>query len=200
MRQYLLLTSVLLLAACSGSDVKDTLGLKRQSPDEFRVVTRPPLSVPPQFDLRPPAPVGEGRSGVATDEQAKSLMLGTVSESGNTFRLKPDNSPLMATLSPSSGKLSPETNFLTRAGATEANPEIRRVIEAEKRAAVETVEEDSSWWNVLSLTDKKDPMVDAQGEAERIKSAQAEGQPITGGKTPEAKQRDTGVLGGIFGY
>ena len=44
----------LTLAACEG--LKDTLGWNKQSPDEFVVVTRAPLTLPPDFTLRPPAP------------------------------------------------------------------------------------------------------------------------------------------------
>lgn len=51
----------LLLAGCSGS-VDDLLGQSKSVPDERVVRTHQNLSVPPDLQLRPPAP-GEGRSG-----------------------------------------------------------------------------------------------------------------------------------------
>jgi hypothetical protein len=43
-----------LLTGCTG--FKQTIGLEAQAPDEFAVESRAPLTVPPEFDLRPPAP------------------------------------------------------------------------------------------------------------------------------------------------
>ncbi len=39
------------LSACGG--VKDKLGLAKQSPDEFMVMSRAPLSLPPDYNDRP---------------------------------------------------------------------------------------------------------------------------------------------------
>jgi hypothetical protein len=43
-----------LLAGCD--NFKQTIGLEPTAPDEFAVESRAPLTVPPEFDLRPPAP------------------------------------------------------------------------------------------------------------------------------------------------
>jgi len=45
---------LLLLVGCGGSDFKSTLGLKKSAPDEFRVISNPPLSIPPEFNLEQP--------------------------------------------------------------------------------------------------------------------------------------------------
>ena len=54
----LLLTgTALALAGCGNSDtLSRTFGLTRDAPDEFTVTTRAPLSMPPDFSLRPPRP------------------------------------------------------------------------------------------------------------------------------------------------
>lgn len=39
------------LSACSG--VKKTLGIEKSAPDEFLVTSRAPLTLPPEYDLRP---------------------------------------------------------------------------------------------------------------------------------------------------
>jgi hypothetical protein len=43
-----------LLAGCQG--LKDAAGLTKQAPDEFAVVTKAPLVIPPDFNLHPPSP------------------------------------------------------------------------------------------------------------------------------------------------
>ena len=50
--------SVLALSGCNTAS--KALGLSKVTPDEFRIVTKAPLVVPPDYALRPPAP-GEPR-------------------------------------------------------------------------------------------------------------------------------------------
>jgi hypothetical protein len=47
-------TAPLLLSGCTG--FKQALGIERASPDEFAVESRAPLTIPPEFNLRPPQP------------------------------------------------------------------------------------------------------------------------------------------------
>jgi hypothetical protein len=49
------LIALIALSAC-GSETERAFGLSRTSPDEFTVTTRAPLSMPPNFALRPPRP------------------------------------------------------------------------------------------------------------------------------------------------
>src|SRR5579884_2208102 len=44
----------LLVSGCGG--FRQAIGLDRSGPDEFAVETRAPLTIPPDFDLRPPKP------------------------------------------------------------------------------------------------------------------------------------------------
>jgi hypothetical protein len=48
----------ILLSACS--DFKRVVGIEKTPPDEFAVEQRAPLTIPPDFNLRPPQP-GAGR-------------------------------------------------------------------------------------------------------------------------------------------
>jgi len=43
----------LLSVVSCGSATKEKLGLSKKAPDEFMVVPRAPLSLPPEYDLRP---------------------------------------------------------------------------------------------------------------------------------------------------
>jgi hypothetical protein len=59
---------------CAGA--ADKLGLNSQAPDEFRVVAKAPLVVPPDYALRPPAP-GEPRpQELQPESQARIALLG----------------------------------------------------------------------------------------------------------------------------
>ncbi|TAL37176.1 MAG: DUF3035 domain-containing protein, partial [Alphaproteobacteria bacterium] len=61
------------LSACS--DVKKELGMGRNSPDEFMVVKRAPLTLPPDYDLRPPAE-GSAPPAAEASTQAKTTLMG----------------------------------------------------------------------------------------------------------------------------
>jgi len=62
------------LAGCEST--KNALGLTKVVPDEFRVVTKAPLVVPPDYALRPPAP-GEPRpQELQPDSAARQALLG----------------------------------------------------------------------------------------------------------------------------
>ena len=62
------------LAGCSGAAEK--LGLNSQAPDEFKVVAKAPLVVPPDYALRPPAP-GEPRpTELQPESQARVALIG----------------------------------------------------------------------------------------------------------------------------
>ena len=70
-----LVTSLgLSLAACSGDELTRTFGLTRDAPDEFQVTTRAPLSMPPDFTLRPPRPGATRPQELTQREQAEAAL------------------------------------------------------------------------------------------------------------------------------
>ena len=200
------LTSLTLLTACGGSTVKETLGLSRNSPDEFRVLPRPALSVPPQFGLRPPAMPGEvvANGEIPASKQAEALVMGTpvATTQSETFKLNDGGTsaaqPAVLDSGPK-GKTSAETQFLQNAGAAQADPSVRSALMQEASAVQPQEEEKSSWWNIMPSSQPKEPIVQPGKEVERIEQNKAENKPITEGETPEAKPRDRGVLGKILG-
>lgn len=190
--RYIAALSAFALSACASGTVKDTLGLSRAAPDEFRVVARPPLSVPPQFVLQPPTVGNVAPNHVPADKKAQSIISGTTPDEAAFAQKK-------KTVSKSKSVSSAESQFLKNAGADEADPNVREVLVEEKYAA-QTKEEEESWWDILSTDpDPKDPLVDAKKEAERIQKNEDEGKPVTEGETPEVKAKDRGVLGRILG-
>ena len=71
-------TAAFALTGCSG--VRSALGANKVTPDEFRTVTIAPLTVPPEYNLRPPAP-GEPRPDeIYPDQQARAALLGATGE------------------------------------------------------------------------------------------------------------------------
>jgi hypothetical protein len=60
------------LAGCASS--QRALGLGKATPDEFRVVTKAPLVMPPDYSLRPPLP-GQPRPAELQPESAQRVAL-----------------------------------------------------------------------------------------------------------------------------
>jgi hypothetical protein len=70
-----LVAAAVALNGCSG--VRETLGLGKNAPDEFQVVSRAPLSLPPDYNLRPPEPgAPRPQEGTARD-QAETAVFGS---------------------------------------------------------------------------------------------------------------------------
>ena len=67
--------AVAALGGCSGT-VQDTLGLGKRQPDEFQVVRRAPLILPPDFNLRPPEPGAVGPVEQDTSASAQQILTG----------------------------------------------------------------------------------------------------------------------------
>ena len=61
-----------LLAGCS--DLKQMVGLDQAMPDEFAVEFRAPLTIPPDFNLRPPEPGAPRPQEKSTEQQAEQIM------------------------------------------------------------------------------------------------------------------------------
>jgi hypothetical protein len=64
--------AVFLLSACT--DFKRAIGIEKTSPDEFAVEQRAPLTIPPDFDLRPPAPGAPRPQEVTPSQKARQVV------------------------------------------------------------------------------------------------------------------------------
>lgn len=96
------------LAGCQTAS--RALGMTKVTPDEFRVVTKAPLTLPPDFSLRPPSP-GEPRPQELQPESAARVALLGQREAETR----------------SEG----EKLLVTKAGADKADPLIRYVVDDE---------------------------------------------------------------------
>jgi hypothetical protein len=180
------LAGALVLSANACSGVRDSLGFGKRPPDEFTVVRKPPLVIPPNFSLRPPATADlEGET--ETIGKAKQALFGQSSLSASS------NVP-----APPPVKSVGEQALLTRAGAENVNPGIRRVI---LRETTLLEEKDRSFTERLIFWQKEQPpsqTVDARKEAERLRQAAATGKSPTSGQTPSIQRRKRAFLEGIF--
>ena len=69
-----LTTSMFALGACSG--LRTGVGLNKITPDEFLTVSTAPLTVPPEYGLRPPAPGQPRPQELAPESAARQILLG----------------------------------------------------------------------------------------------------------------------------
>ncbi len=196
MKKLIIIISLLSLTACSGQNARDILGLDRKAPDEFRVVSRPPLSTPPDFQLRPPVE-GEDSLGLPpSDLQAKSLIVDgkDISDIDYDIRRKMGGAETAVGVVDSYAIGSEADNaLLSRAGAAEADPNIRARIYQER---VQTKEEAKSNWLIPTKTD--DIIVDAEKEKARLKANEETGKEVTEGETPVVEPKERGILEKLF--
>lgn len=172
------------LSGCTSA--KRAFGMQKVAPDEFTVVTKPPLVLPPDYSLRPPQPGAPNPAQLEPSGKAQAALFGREGLSDNAM-----------------GYTSGESSLLDTAGGAQASPNIRQVLNAETASLVE---KDSS------ITDKilfwQEPseapadIIDPVREAERLKGGKAGD--ATGEKTaeaakaPEAKPKKKGWFDGLF--
>lgn len=176
-------SAVLLTVALSGcTDARRALGFEKAPPDEFQVVERAPLAMPPEFAMRPPSPGAVRPQEGSTTSQARRLLTG---DRGYT--------PI-ATQNRSQG----DVVLLKKAGAENIQPDIRTLIAKESQ---QLAEGDRSFTDRLVFWRKPEApgiMVDPVKESQRLRENQALGRAVTDGETPKIERRRRGMLEGIF--
>lgn len=170
-----------LLAGCGG-DTARTLGFTRDAPDEFQVVTRAPLSLPPDMNNLPvPRPGAVRPQELSAREQGESALVpGAVLESTQASRQSSGESALVA-----------------RAGGT-VDPAIRRRVDEESlrlNQPSQTVVDRLMFWR-----DAPQPgvVVDPQKESQRLRENFALGRPPGDGETPIIQRKERGIFDGLF--
>ncbi|MBI3710862.1 MAG: DUF3035 domain-containing protein [Proteobacteria bacterium] len=180
----LLLCIGLGLSACG--ETRKALGLDKAPPDEFKIVARAPLSLPPDYGLRPPQP-GAARPQEASVPQAvRQAVVG----SGGARRPAPGAA--VEGVSPGEGAL------LARVGVNQAEPDIRQTVDREATAlaqADETFLDRLIFWR---KPEEPGTVVDAGKETQRLRENAALGKSASDGDTPSIKRRKKGILEGVF--
>ncbi|MFM8820310.1 MAG: DUF3035 domain-containing protein [Phenylobacterium sp.] len=96
------------LAGCQST--RQALGMTKVTPDEFRVVSKAPLVVPPDFALRPPAPGQPRPQELQPESAARNALIGR-----SLAETRSDGEELL----------------IAKAGGDKADPLIRFVIDDE---------------------------------------------------------------------
>ncbi|MDA1099733.1 MAG: DUF3035 domain-containing protein [Proteobacteria bacterium] len=176
--------------------------MTKKSPDEFTVITKAPLVMPPDFSLRPPRPGAKPPQEVAPRDSARAA-LWPASKNGGTTDTQTEQpeqnaAPGQAGKEAVSKPDGAELALLRRAGALDADPSIRQIVNRETSVLAE---KDSSFTDRLLFWQQKAPFgtaVDADKESQRLREAAAAGDAPNTGETPTIKRRKRGLLEGIF--
>lgn len=174
----------LLLGGCES--VRETVGLTRRAPDEFTVVTKAPLVIPPNFSLRPPQPGVRRPQETAPRVTARNAVVKAGRDGGK------GSAPTAGARSGGEGAI------LKHAGAVDADSSIRKTI---NRETTQLAEQDKSFTDKILFWQKKLPYgstLDSGKEAKRIRENAAAGRGVSEGDTPVIKRRKRGWLEGIF--
>jgi hypothetical protein len=158
------------LGACQS--LREAAGASKTVPDEFRVVAKAPLVVPPEFNLRPPRP-GEARPlELQPDLQARSAVFGV---------------QLGATASEG------ERALIAQMGASNADPRVRDVVDDETGNLARKPRTFAD--RVLGRYPDPSPgampaPLSPEQEAERLRAEQRAITNATGGRAPTIQQNN----------
>ncbi len=149
--------AVVSLSGCGG--VQGALGLGKSPPDEFAVVTKAPLIVPPDFSLRPPRPGSPRPQELQPTETARRALLGEDFGEGQE--------------GPSQG----EVSLLMKAGADRVDPNIRQVLADESgksRRKDEGFTDTILFWRDNETGSNTTRPLNASAETERLRDETAD--------------------------
>jgi hypothetical protein len=151
-----LLVGAAMLAGCD--TIREATGNDKQPPDEFAVLTKAPLIIPPDFNLRPPKPGAAPLNQSEPTDTAQQSLFGA--DTATIAKAMPGNM--------SDG----EKMLLASAGAQNADPSIRQDLAADRNKALQSASDDFTntvlFWQKPS---EKDESLNA--DAELAKSASA---------------------------
>lgn len=179
----LALASPCLVAGCGG-DTARTLGFTRDAPDEFQVVTRAPLALPPAMgNLPEPRPGAVRPQELTARERGESTLVpGAALGEGRRDR-------------PSGG----ESALVAQAGSGRAaDPSIRRRVDEESSRLDRP---DRTLVDRLLFWQPNPPpgtALDAARESQRLRENAALGRSPGEGETPIIQRRQRGLFEGLF--
>ncbi|MGK2741502.1 DUF3035 domain-containing protein [Tepidicaulis sp. LMO-SS28] len=173
------------LSACGGGGIQDALGYGKDAPDEFAIVTKAPLTIPPDFSLRPPRPGAPRPQEIQPQQAAENALFGTQTVSMSAIE--------------ADTRSRGEQQLLAKADAADASSEIRDILDREGRALSDkdkSFVDSVVFWQEQAVPDER--LVDASAESRRIQQNEALGKPVTEGETPTVEPESEGWLDGIF--
>ncbi len=176
----LLITTAVALAGCGDSGMSRTFGLVRDAPNEFTVTTQAPLSMPPDFALRPPEPGAPRPMEQSEALQAEEALA-----------------PQTALAGPETSLSAGQQELVQQAGPPVAGG-IRQQVNQEARAAVAA---NNTFMDKLLFWRRPQPpgiVVDPQKEAQRLRQNAALGESPEIGDTPIIQPKRKGWFEDLF--
>lgn len=176
-RAILLAGVAIALIGCQS--VREAAGVTKDAPDEFAVVTKAPLVMPPDFNLKPPSP------GAAPTNQSSPT------DSAQTALFGDDPATVAASLP---NKYSPEEKIvLANTGGASADHSIRKQIAADAKAMSTA---DDSFTDMLLFSSGPSPdtghPIDADAEHDRLVAAKNAGESPASDESGDDHKRPEG--------
>lgn len=172
------LVAAMAVSVVGCESARKVVGRSKDAPDEFVVYQRPPLSLPPEYGLRPPEPGSGSRAqAISPSDEAQAALL----RRSATVRQGQSKDPT----------LSDGLNVILReTGGNAADPSIRTVVNQE--TSVLSKEDRRLVDKMIFWVDDQPyqgTVVDSAAEQKRIQENQALGKPLTAGETPQIKSK-----------
>ncbi len=169
------LIALLAISGLTGCDtLKEKMGMNRRAPDEFAVVRRAPLEMPPDLRLTTPQPGAPRPQEISPSDLAKASLLGG----------DPAARPI-----PAQGLSSGDAAFLNKLGAAQATPDIRTTVAEEAKDQSNTTlsaidklmgKKGEAAGQVLNPLNEKSRLNETGAPVIAVPEAVIEGKPIEG--------------------
>lgn len=187
MRAAVLVGVGLALSGCQ--TIRDAAGLEKAPPDEFAVLTKAPLVVPPDYNLKPPRPGAAPTNQTEPTDTAEATLFGS------------DPATIASNIPGDASQ--GEKLLLANAGIANADPAVRQHLQSDSKSMLGA---DDSFTDQLLFwkgpTSEPGQVVDADAEAKRI-AAQKNGQAPDQEQKPEApkpEEKKSGWFDGWFDW
>lgn len=154
-RGAVLLAAGLSLMSCD--TIRDAAGITKEPPDEFAVVTKAPLIIPPDYNLHPPKPGAAPLNQTSPTQSAQAALYGD------------DTAAVAASINGNYSQA--EKLLLAQSGAATADDSIRRTIASDNTKAEDTGTLTDSLLFGGSDTAPVDKPLNADAEKARIDAA-----------------------------
>lgn len=168
------------LSGCG--ETRRAIGLDRTSPDEFAVVSRAPLTLPPNMAALPPP-----RPGAARPQERTATQTAAASVFGSAPRAS------------AAGRTTGEQALIAQAGAKGGiEPGIRTKLDQE---TTDLIIADRRWIDTLLFWQKQEApftVVDPAKEQQRLRQAEAQGKPLNDGTVPTIERKRKAPLEDLF--
>jgi hypothetical protein len=175
---------MLTLTGCT--DLSKALGLVKTPPDEFTVVQGASLTLPPDFELRPPRSPSDKPTTPTTTDKARQIVFRqtdakTKAEQNATSEFTPG-----------------EQALLDKAGAADIDPAIRQMVDKETKQATARSTgfiNDLMFWHDDTPPDES---LNATAESQRLDENAALNKPLTEGGSPLIERTHRTMLEDLF--